>query len=45
MTVEAEWYLAEPPGWLPVPAASVPDVCDKRVVLVAPGLQQVDPDR
>jgi hypothetical protein len=32
----AEWYLAEPPGWVPVPAASVPDVRDKRVVLAEP---------
>lgn len=36
MTVDAEWYLAEPAGWVPVPAASVPDVLDKRVVLAEP---------
>ena len=36
MTVGAEWYLVEPAGWVPVPAASVPDVLDKRVVLAEP---------
>jgi hypothetical protein len=36
VTVDAEWYLAEPAGWVPVPAASVPDVLDKRVVLAEP---------
>jgi hypothetical protein len=34
--VDAEWYLAEPAGWVPVPAASVPEVLDKRVVLAEP---------
>jgi hypothetical protein len=36
VTVDAEWYLAEPAGWVPVPAASVPEVLDKRVVLAEP---------
>jgi hypothetical protein len=34
--VDAEWYLAEPAGWVPAPAASVPEVLDKRVVLAEP---------
>jgi hypothetical protein len=36
VTVDTEWYLAEPAGWVPVPAASVPEVLDKRVVLAEP---------
>jgi hypothetical protein len=34
--VDAEWFLVEPAGWVPAPAASVPDVLDKRVVLAEP---------
>ncbi len=36
MSPDAEWYLAEPAGWVPVPAASVPEMLDKRVVLAEP---------
>jgi hypothetical protein len=36
MSLDAEWYLVEPAGWVPVPAASVPEMLDKRVVLAEP---------
>jgi hypothetical protein len=32
----ADWYLAEPPGLVPVPAAVAPEVLDRRVILVEP---------
>jgi hypothetical protein len=32
----AEWYLAEPLGLLPVPAATAPEVLDRRVILAEP---------
>ena len=31
-----EWYLAEPPGWVPVPVAAAAEVLDRRVILAAP---------
>jgi hypothetical protein len=31
-----DWYLAEPPGLLPVPAAVAPEVLDRRVILAEP---------
>jgi len=32
----AAWYLAEPPGLVPVPAAVAPEVQDRRVILAEP---------
>jgi hypothetical protein len=32
----ADWYLAEPPGLVPVPAAVAPEVRDRRVILAEP---------
>jgi hypothetical protein len=38
-----EWYLVEPPGWVPVPAASAPEVLDRRVILAeSPGAFRSD---
>lgn len=31
-----EWYLVAPPPIVPVPAASHPDVCDRRVIISVP---------
>ena len=31
-----EWYLAVPPGWRPLPAASAGPLTDRRVVLAEP---------